>query len=1189
MSFLEAISENATLASAIIGADYCQPVNFISPGSLESCVLIHCQQTHEDREMLYVKYLLLGLILIFSPIKLFATEIHSPQDNSVKEIKLGDSFERALAGGETHRYQLKLTAGRFVQLTVEQLVIDVVFTLIAPDGKRVVEMDSPNGPAGLEALSWVTTADGMYHVEVSSPDPESAAGRYHLKFVTLRAAAPNDAKAVSAQALFLEAKNFIAQGTGESLRKAVAKAEEALPLWREVGDRLKEAYTLNFIGTSYDMLGEHQKGVQLYFTVLEISRAIGERNLESDTLGNIGGEYYSLGEYQKALDYYNQSLALGRTLGNDLNLAPALNNLALLYDSMGDARRALEYYNEALVLVRKTGNKRGVGIMLSNIGMTYAALGENETALEFHRQSLEVKKAIKDRWGESFTLSNIGVILESQSDYEAALDHYKRALDLSREIDNKRGVSVALNNIGGIHNRLAEGQKALEYLNQALPIMEATGDKNAAARTLNNIGQSHGILGDHQKALEYFNRALALAREVGDRFSEAQMLSNIGETYDTLGDKQKALEYFALALPIRKQIEDRRGEALTLNYLGSTATSLGQNQKGLEHYQQALALSQAIKDRHLQIASLRGIARCERNLGNLAQARERIESALAMIENMRSRFASTDVRAAYFASVQEYYEFYIDLLMRLHESQPGKGFGEAALEASERARARNLLDLLAEARIDVREGVAPALLQRARSLQERLNSKAERQTQLLNRKHTDDQAKVFQKEIDDLLAQYKEVEVQIRTSSPRYAALTQPRPLLANEIQQRVLDPDTVLLEYSLGSERSYLWVVTSASLKTFVLPSRAEIQESARTVYELLTARNRRIRFETAAERRQRIARADADYRRAASALSRMILQPALAELGHKRMIVVSDGALNYIPFAALPKPRPRGFTPLIVEHEIVNLPSASTLDIMRSDTARARTPEKTLVVIADPVFEKDDERVRRIRPASLSNAPKTADKSREVLLRSMKEFIDDDEAGPIKRLPFTRTEADEILALVPGSQAKRAIDFDASRSTATSPDLAQYRFVHFATHGLINSRHPELSGIVLSLVNEKGEDQNGFLRANEIFNLKLPADMVVLSGCRTGLGKEIRGEGLLGLTRGFMYAGASRVLVSLWSVSDQASADLMAQVYKRMLGKPQLRPAAALREAQIAAWRDKRWQAPYYWAAFVLQGEPR
>src|SRR6266496_2573465 len=179
--------------------------------------------------------------------------------------------------------------------------------------------------------------------------------------------------------------------------------------------------------------------------------------------------------------------------------------------------------------------------------------------------------------------------------------------------------------------------------------------------------------------------------------------------------------------------------------------------------------------------------------------------------------------------------------------------------------------------------------------------------------------------------------------------------------------------------------------------------------------------------------------------------------------------------------------------------------------------------------------------------------------------------------------------LAVLRGELAGRALDFAANRTTAMGAEVSKYRFVHFATHGFLNSRHPELSGIVLSLVDQEGRAQDGFLRAHEIYNLKLPADLVVLSGCRTGLGKEIKGEGLVGLTRAFMYAGAARVMVSLWDVNDEATAELMKRFYGGLLGRNKLSPAAALRAAQVSMASDKRWSSPYYWAAFTLQGEPR
>jgi CHAT domain-containing protein len=333
--------------------------------------------------------------------------------------------------------------------------------------------------------------------------------------------------------------------------------------------------------------------------------------------------------------------------------------------------------------------------------------------------------------------------------------------------------------------------------------------------------------------------------------------------------------------------------------------------------------------------------------------------------------------------------------------------------------------------------------------------------------------------------------------------------------------------------------------------------------------------------------------YLAAAAGLSRMLLGPVAGQLGEKRLMIVADGMLHYIPFGALPDPnRLEGsdgdWRPLVVEHEIVNLPSASTLAALRRELAGRKPAARMLAVLADPVFTKDDERIR----AGASRAePQTAkpDPLNESDARILATIAGGSPgAFRIKRLPFTRQEAEQILPLVPSGAGMKALDFEANRATAMSDQLSQYRYVHFATHGLADSERPELSTIVLSLFDEQGKPQDGFLRAHEVYNLNLPAEMVVLSACETGLGKLTRGEGLVSLTRGFMYAGAARVVVSLWSVNDRATAELMVKFYRRALVEGE-RPAAALRAAQVEMWRDKRREAPYYWAAFTLQGEWR
>jgi CHAT domain-containing protein len=394
--------------------------------------------------------------------------------------------------------------------------------------------------------------------------------------------------------------------------------------------------------------------------------------------------------------------------------------------------------------------------------------------------------------------------------------------------------------------------------------------------------------------------------------------------------------------------------------------------------------------------------------------------------------------------------------------------------------------------------------------------------------------------------------------------LTQPRPLAVSDLQ-RFLGPDTILLEYFLGDSRSFLWAVTHNALVTFELPKREEIENAARRLYETLSSAQKR---------------APAS-RTLTLQLGTMLLGPVADAIENKRLVVVADGALQYIPFTALRLPER-----VIAHHEVLYAPSASALASLRTDASSRNRPSMTLAVFADPVFDKNDERVTGIGVRSPRIEPVARDTDTVMPLDIAVRDAGID-GSVLARLPFTRREANAILPLVPRRKRKAALDFDASRATAFGKDLANYRIVHFATHALIDSRRPEFSGIVLSLVDTRGREQDGFLSATEIFNLKLGADLVILSACRTALGQDVRSEGLVGLTRGFMYAGVPRVVASLWKVDDAATAELMRLFYEGMLGPKKLRPAAALRQAQMALARTPQWSAPYYWAAFVLQGE--
>jgi CHAT domain-containing protein len=763
-----------------------------------------------------------------------------------------------------------------------------------------------------------------------------------------------------------------------------------------------------------------------------------------------------------------------------------------------------------------------------------------------------------------------------------SIEKYHEALELYRRATDRKGEAQTLNNIGVVYSSLGEKRKALEKYNEVLPVYQAVGDRGGEAETLSNIGSVYWSLGETQKALEKYNEALPIRQSVGDRSGEAATLNNIGQVYDSLGEIQKAVGHYNDALLLRRAVGDRRGEAATLNNLGLVYWSLGEPQKALEKYNEALPIMRAVGDRNGEATTLLGIARVEQKRGNLAQARQVIEQAVGIIESLRTNVANQELRASYFASRQEFFETYIDVLMQMHKQNSAAAFDAVALAVSERARARSLLELLKESRADIRQGIDNSLLERERSLQQRLNARAAAQVSLLNRKHTPEQADAAAKEIAAITDEYEETEAQIRARSPRYAALPQPQPLSLKEIQQQALDEDTLLLEYALGEKRSYLWLVSQRTIDSYELPPRAELEAAARRVYELLTPRPKPG------------TPPDPQFIAQAKTLSGMLLGPVAQRLGDKRLVVVAPGALSYLPFAALPAPEDKkrpagGYEPLIAKHEVVSIPSASVLSIIRRETAGRERAAKSVAVLADPVFEDEDPRVDEAKNGNSSGktpATRAADAEHSELMRAIRTMNFPDARTGFVRLPFSRLEADNVIALAPKGTGLKATDFDASRDLAKSRELSQYRILHFATHGLLNSERPELSGLVFSLFDREGKSQDGFLRLHEIYNLQLNADLVVLSACESGLGKEIKGEGLIGLTRGFMYSGAPRVVASLWTVDDYVTANLMKLFYQRML-KDGLPAGAALRAAQLELSGEKRWASPYYWAGFVVLGE--
>ena len=904
---------------------------------------------------------------------------------------------------------------------------------------------------------------------------------------------------------------------------------------------------------TYEKRGDTGRAKFCYQQALTESQKLGAPLLTAFNLNALGNLAYRHGDLDVAEQNYRQALSLGQNAAStSLIVATSLNWLGNIAQVRTDLTRAEDLHLQALG-IRERLSPDGIDVASSfnNLGNVEESRGNLRKAEEYHLRALAIRqKLIPGSLNHAASLLNLGAIADDRADLESAQNFYLQALEIARRLE-PGGPTVAT-----LFNNLAV-------------IAVERGQLSASARF-------------DRKALEIEEKLAPGGLDV------AQSLHNLGDVAERQGKVKEAEQYLRKALVIQNKLAPNSlSVADTFDILATVARDQGNLPRSEEYYRNALTIRERLApDSQVHARILASLASLLHSENRFKESADMFEQAVNGFENESAHLGGSDEAHFRFrAQHDKYYREYIDLLLQLQEP-------ERALDVLEQSRARTLLEMLSEARIDLGRNVDPALLQREQTIQHKIEQASDRRISLLSDKHTEEQLGQVNREIEELLTKYQQLQAEIRSNSPNYAALTQPQPLSAKQIQQDVLDQDTLLLEYMLGEKRSYLWVVGQGSIKTFQLPSRHEIEDLARHVFTSWTARSQNPHNESPLQRKIRLAREDAKGLSASETLSEMILGPALSSLHKKRLLVVGDGALLYIPFAALPIPARDRVVRMVESYEIVNLPSASVLSLLRAEEHdRPRAP-KSVAVLADPVFQQSDSRVQLAMHRIRTALPEPGDFFSESLasdhlLRSM-EDIGSAFGGTLRlqRLPYTRLESKFILSATPRDQALEALDFQATRALAASSDLAQYKIVHFATHGIIDSKNPQLSGLVFSLIDSKGHPQNGFLELQDIYNLNLPVDLVVLSACETGLGKEIDGEGLLGLTRGFMYAGASRVVASLWKVSDAGTARLMAQFYQAMEQKGM--PATqALRSAQQEMLKENRWSAPYYWAAFQIQGE--
>jgi CHAT domain-containing protein/tetratricopeptide (TPR) repeat protein len=913
----------------------------------------------------------------------------------------------------------------------------------------------------------------------------------------------------------------------------------------------------------------------------------------------------------------------------------------------GKADRALGQLQTALNLYTTANNRKGIAAAQNELGDLYLQQGQNKTALDHYQRAYEAITGAVIQEQKNAAAAGTAARMLPSSKAGTAVDTAASASDTGFN------AKLLLAKIGDTNYRLGELRTAASSYALMSPKKPESAAKKAGGMfgklapsiILGNatdsaaIGSAAGAVGGALVAKneldQYRTSIIYMTYEVG--MGRIAFAENDLETART--HFQNAADASRGALPMIANLgQTRRFRTAARTSLADVALRQLDYKNSVKLYEQAAKGAKDDKRLDLMWPAQLGMGRSqwalagqEKDAKKAVKLREtalaNFDDAIATVETLRAGSLRADEsRTIFLSTTKDVFDDGASAFAEMAlltaspagaatkaENLTGKAleYAATAFRITEQSRARSLLDLLSETNAAVTEGIPADLLKRKQDNLDRQQELAEELTGIsLSADADKKKPSDLESELEKLQTEFEEIENQIRTASPRYANLTAGKPLSLAEVQSTVLDDQTALLEYSLGRDSSYAWAVTKSGVSLYKLPARPTIDKLATDLRaQLIPSKLQRriVGIDVMADSQRGLgisatpfAEDAAAFVVASSALYKSVVEPAAALLGEKRLMIVADGALNYVPFEALVKsPASADYASLpylIKSNEIIYAPSASVVGAIRQQNNNREG--RAILILADPVFNSNDARAKgagsgpsgdtrglgiQSALSDVAGAPASADGGTAKM-----------QGLPLARLAGTRTEAEQIvkLAKASGTQADTWLDLDASEDNVDSRDISKYRVLHIATHGLLNAERPQFTGVVLSLVGNKNED--GFLRTDEVFNLRLGSPLVMLSACETGLGKEKRGEGVMGLTRAFMYAGAPTVGVSLWSVADKSTADLMTDFYKRLFGSSAANsravPAsAAMREAQLAMIADKKYSAPFYWAPFVLVGDWR
>jgi CHAT domain-containing protein len=961
----------------------------------------------------------------------------------------------------------------------------------------------------------------------------------------------------------------------ESIKRAIELFEQTADNWEKLNEPQRAAFCLNESAKLTQIASDNKKA----FRNLERALKLADRNnlLEEKIISSSLLALLSIekGVKEDSEKYSRQAISLSQKETSAKARGYSFFCAGMFEYYYGNLKDAVGFFEQANLHAQQTQDIFLISQVLSYVGFSYLREGNPYKAMDEMNLARELCERYNYQKGKSFSYSGLAFLSYFLNEKQKALDYFKKSESLFPADFEWMEKARIVNAIGKIYMDFGELEIAEVNFRKAIGNYEKANYPSGKITTLTNLAEIYVSKSDLIEAKRTYESATELALKIGDKFSLASIKEGLGSLAISEKNYDEAVKNYFEALRLYDESGVKMPQINTL--LGNIYTVKNDFSKARKYYDSALKTNQETKN-FLQLSeNLFRLSKLNAQELRLEQAAEQIRQSVDLTETLYTDLLNSKLKRAFLSSTFERYEHFINLLMEMKNKTSNEKYVIEALQTAEKSRARMLLENLSLAEANFTKDADPETVRREKEIRILLNTKADKLTDLLSSKAEKAETDKISGEISELENELEDIKARIKQQSPVYSAIKNPAPFNVAEFQQNILDENTLLLEFSFGTNESYLWIVDKTQVASFVLPPREQIESSIQTLRGLLKERELKT-DESIEDYQQRIGAAEIRYQSEAADLSRQLFGQAAGKLAGKRLIIVPDGALHYFPVAALPLPDSAGGEPILLTNETIYEPSAQTLMVL-AKSRRAAAPVKNLLVFSDPIFTSDDVRFSAENKPVEKPATETAPTDKFRFAESL---------NNLPRLAASKHESETITATVGAANTENYSGFAATREKLLSLKTDDYKILHFATHGLTDEQRPELSGIVLSRFDEQGQKLNEFFRIQDIYGLNLNADLVVLSACATGVGKQLKGEGLMSLNNAFLQTGSKSVLASLWKVEDGATLELMKNFYGA-LADERLTPSEALRRAQIKLRENPHYKSPFYWAAFTVQGDFR